>query len=121
MFHSKHFASAVFSTKHFPIKSYVGGADKVREKKEPTTLTDEQAEGLIAFGEAQMGIKPEPEVIEPIEVAEVQEIIESPDTDDTTFAELFPDLKPEPTLQEKIRDEEDIALILAIVTAHNSY
>lgn len=105
-----------------------GGAKKVRtskpkKKKKTKVITEEQAEGMKAFGDAMMGIKP-PEVIDIPEVIEaISEPIELLQTDDLIVSE-FPEvevLKPiEPTLQEKLEPEEDIGMILAIIAAHNS-
>ena len=105
-----------------------GGAVKKRihkTYKKPTkkVFTEEELQGLIAFGNAQMGVKKEEKVIEtalePINEAPVF----IPETGDISLINFLPEVIESKVVvikEENLKIDDDIALILALITAHNS-
>jgi len=96
-----------------------GATKKVRQ------LTTEEREGLEAYGKAKLGVEEitkiiPPETPESIILTDSQDIVETPPSPVVNLSQEVLDSQFEQTLQEKLRDEEDIGLILAIITAHES-
>ena len=96
----------------------LGGSKTVKE------LTQEQIDNLTEFGKIQMGIE---EITNPVipEIPILPDKIDIPDGIEIPLSELVLESQVErdiyePTLQQKIETEDDIGLLLAIITAHES-
>ena len=80
--------------------------------------TQEELDGLDAYGRARLGIKTKPELPE-VSILDV-EIPEVIDVQSIPESELVPVSHALPTLQDKIDGEEDILLILSMIEAHEN-
>ena len=120
MFGNAYFGTAYYDDSYFgPLEPSPTGGSTGKKKK---GLTEEEAEGLDAFGKASLGIQDKPEINEIIE-----EII-TPDSDELTILPVEYDI----TLSNNVLDSQevdesldkrepnidpDIALMLAIMEA----
>lgn len=104
-----------------------GGAVNVKSRKTHKPLTEDEARGMNAIGRAMMGLPAVDAILEPI--VEPIEIVDEPIVEPIEFDSfgenigslLMPNygkLIEEQIEEDKIDD--DILLILAIITAHNS-
>jgi len=129
MFGNSYFGATYYAPVYFGPAVTVttsGGGKRVKGK-----LTAEQARGLEAFGRARLGITDEVESQEVLEV--IEEIVTPVVPEIPILSELHEidalslikvklerqesdDYKP--AIQETLRGEEDIGLILALLTAH---
>jgi len=120
MFGHGYFGATYYGPSYFGpgVLDEVGAAKKVRTKK----LTQAEIDGLEAYGKARMGIVDEIVTPEVLEKGILPETIDLPEAIEVPLRELVPVSHDEftPTIQDKIRDEEDIGLILAIISAHEA-
>ena len=98
-----------------------GGAKKVRTDSKGKRLSQEEVDGLEAYGRARAGIVEEiPEIVE-IPIPKSQEIEYILDSSILPESEIFPDSQVRQVeLTEELETEQDIGLILAIIQAHNN-
>ena len=106
-----------------------GTTKKAKYGKKKKKWTEEELKGLEDYGKARLGITDEviPETIESIEekIAPIEQEVsiletETVDLFESPLVDLTTRIDEVVTLEEKLEDEEEILLLLAIIEAHNS-